>query len=362
VIMAIANPYTRLGAGILAWGPLRWIGVRSYGIYLWHWPVFMVTRPQLDVAFDGLPLLALRLAMTVLLADLSYRYVETPVRTGALERAWKRLRSAQGFQRWDLGVRWAAAIMPVLAFCAVLSVAVAQAKSPDPPSYLSSMKAIHTRGPDTGAAKATGAEAPDPGVTTGKRAPTVEPKNYANAQARTHQKAEADNPPPADEGASGAPVGPVSAIGDSVMLGCAQQLGRTIDNLAVMDAEVGMQVSTAIDNLRYRRDTGQLGNVVVVHLGSNGTFTAEQFDEMMQVLQGVPRVVFVNVKVPRVWEQPNNEVIAEGVRRYPEQAVLVDWYATTVNQPELFAPDGIHPELEGQRLYARLIAEAIQAP
>jgi hypothetical protein len=289
-----------------------------------------------------------------------------------LERAWTRLRSAQGFQRWDLGVQWAAAVVPVLAFCVVLSVAVAQAKPPDPPSYLSSMKAIHTKGLDNGAANATGAEAPetedvdtrapDPSLTTGKRAPTVEPKNHTNAQASTHRKAEADKPSPADEAASNAPVGPVSAIGDSVMLGGAQQLGRTIDNLAVMDAEVGMQVSTAIDTLRYRRDTGQLGNVVVVHLGSNGTFTAEQFDEMMQVLQGVPRVVFVNVKVPRVWEQPNNEVIAEGVRSYPEQAVLVDWYSATVNRPELFAPDGIHPELEGQRLYARLIAEAIQAP
>jgi lysophospholipase L1-like esterase len=157
------------------------------------------------------------------------------------------------------------------------------------------------------------------------------------------------------------PVGPVSAIGDSVMLGGAQQLRRSIDNLTVMDAEVGMQVSTAIDILRYRRDTGQLGKVVVVHLGSNGTFTAEQFDEMMQVLEGVPRVVFVNVKVPRIWEQPNNEVLADGVRRYPDQAVLVDWYSATVNRPELFAPDGIHPELAGRRIYANLIAEAIEA-
>src|ERR671911_529023 len=65
-IMAVVHPHTLIGARLLGSVPLRWIGVRSYGIYLWHWPVFMVTRPELDVPFDGLPLLALRLAATVI--------------------------------------------------------------------------------------------------------------------------------------------------------------------------------------------------------------------------------------------------------------------------------------------------------
>jgi len=364
VIMAIASPYTRLGAVVLAWGPLRWIGVRSYGIYLWHWPVFMVTRPQLDVPFDGLPLLALRLTATALIADLSYRYVETPIRTGALERAWKKLREARGFRRWDLGVRWAAAVVPVLAFCAVLSVAVAQARAPEPPSYLSSMEAIHTRPPDNEAAR-TGTPAMTP--VTEKETPDSEPGTAEQARAvgpeagTSHRAGTEKKPSPPSGGATAdAPVGPVSAIGDSVMLGSVAQLDRTIGNLTVVDAEVGMQFSTATDILRYRRNTGQLGAAVVVHLGSNGAFTADQFDEMMQVLEGVPRVVFVNVKVPRPWEQPNNEILADGVRRYPN-AVLVDWYSATVNRPELFASDGIHPQPRGQRIYANLINEAIQA-
>ena len=54
----------------------------------------MVTRPELDVPFDGLPLLALRLAATVILADLSYRYIEKPIRRGALGRSWRTLREA----------------------------------------------------------------------------------------------------------------------------------------------------------------------------------------------------------------------------------------------------------------------------
>src|SRR5215204_6186817 len=132
LIMAIAHPYTHLGgSGLLGWGPLRWIGERSYGIYLWHWPVFMVTRPQLDVPFDGLSLLAVRLGVTVLLADLSYRYVENSIRAGALGRGWRSLREARGLKRWDLGVRWVGATVPVLALCVALGITVAHAKPPE---------------------------------------------------------------------------------------------------------------------------------------------------------------------------------------------------------------------------------------
>jgi peptidoglycan/LPS O-acetylase OafA/YrhL len=123
---------------------MRWLGVRSYGICLWHWPVFMVTRPELDVPFGGLPLLALRMAITILLADLSYRFVETPIRRGVLERAWKTLRDARGPESWRLRLQWAGAVLPILASLALLGVAVAYAKPPEKPEFLAKMKAVHT--------------------------------------------------------------------------------------------------------------------------------------------------------------------------------------------------------------------------
>jgi lysophospholipase L1-like esterase len=76
----------------------------------------------------------------------------------------------------------------------------------------------------------------------------------------------------------------------------------------------------------------------------------------MRALVDVPRVVFVNVKAPRPWEQRNNDVIAEGVLRYPKNAVLADWHVTSADRPELFVDDGIHLQPEGQRIYADLIA------
>ena len=156
-------------------------------------------------------------------------------------------------------------------------------------------------------------------------------------------------------------TGSVSAIGDSVMLGAVGRLQKDIGGLSVVDAEVGMQVYTAVDILRARAATGQVGEVVIVHLGNNGTFTAEEFDEIMQALSGVEKVVFVNVKVPRAWEQPNNEVIAAGVQKYPN-AVLVDWYSASVNRPELFYRDGFHLRPGGQKFYANLISSYLTAP
>ena len=145
------------------------------------------------------------------------------------------------------------------------------------------------------------------------------------------------------------------------MLGSANPLQRRVDELSVMDAEVGMQVATAIEILRSHRATGQLGDVVVVHLGNNGTFTGRQFNQMMRVLSGVDEVVFVNVSVPRAWEAPNNEVISAGVQRYPN-TTLVDWKAASAGHPEYFVSDGVHLQPPGQRIYADLIAADRSGP
>ncbi len=60
--------------------PMRWIGERSYGLYLWHWPVFVYTRPGLDWSLHGPAALAVRLAIVGLLTEVSYRLVEVPLR------------------------------------------------------------------------------------------------------------------------------------------------------------------------------------------------------------------------------------------------------------------------------------------
>jgi hypothetical protein len=149
----------------------------------------------------------------------------------------------------------------------------------------------------------------------------------------------------------------VTALGDSVMLGAMRALQQLGPNVTV-DAAVSRQVNVGIEVLTYYRDRGLLGDTVVIHLGNNGTFTAEQFDELMTVLDG-HRVVFLTVKVPgRRWEDPNNNVIVEGVNRWAN-AVLIDWKGLSEGQPELFYDDLMHLKAEGALYYSALIAEAV---
>ena len=73
-------------ARALSVAPLRHLGVISYGVYLWHWPVFVVLDARLAV--HGWPLLALKLAVTLAISEVSYRLLELPIRRGSI-RGWR---------------------------------------------------------------------------------------------------------------------------------------------------------------------------------------------------------------------------------------------------------------------------------
>ena len=152
----------------------------------------------------------------------------------------------------------------------------------------------------------------------------------------------------------------VSAIGDSVMVGAIEALEQEIPSLSLLNAQGSRQPTAATDLLQRWRAAGYLGDAVVIHIGNNGPFTAEQFDEMMGVLAGVPKVLIVTLTVPPGVKDPvavsNNAVLSDGVQRY-SNTVLVDWHAASAEHPEYFTgDDNIHLSLQGAQAYAKLIA------
>ena len=99
VVMAVVYPGSVLGR-VLGMRPIRWLGVRSYGIYLWHYPVIVLTTESVRRGFD-LPRATLQVAATLVLAALSWRFVEEPIRLGG--RASARRRGCPGIGGWRLG-------------------------------------------------------------------------------------------------------------------------------------------------------------------------------------------------------------------------------------------------------------------
>jgi hypothetical protein len=150
-------------------------------------------------------------------------------------------------------------------------------------------------------------------------------------------------------------AGPVSAVGDSIMLDIQPYLAVDVPG-AHIDGLVSRQFETGIGVVQTDRADGTLGRVLVVELGTNGTVTPSDFDAMMQAAAGVARVVFVNVNVPRSWEASDNAVLAAGVARYPGVAVLADWNTLSSGHPEWFTPDQVHLEPAGAQALADLVA------
>ncbi len=150
--------------------------------------------------------------------------------------------------------------------------------------------------------------------------------------------------------------GPVTAVGDSIMIDMQPYLQTDIPGVGV-DGVVSRQFETGIGVVQADRAAGALGSVLVVELGTNGTVTSSDFDAMMQAAAGVKRVVFVNLNVPRPWEAPDNAVLAAGVARYPGLAVLADWNTLSTPHPEWFTPDQVHLEPAGAQAMAALVAQ-----
>ncbi len=400
MLIAVAvHPKTFVGRA-LGLAPLRWIGMRSYSLYLWHWPVFMLTRPHVDVPLDGVPLTVLQLGITLLLADVSYRFVETPMRNGLLGRIGKRLMQLPRRPVWEQGIA-VSGMASMVAGVVALSATLVSARAPAPPEYLNLSQingvitATATNGdgapsvagsisPPSGgqvtptATARRGSESTDQGSQTSASAPGVagspalgtpeaqmpDPANpngspfqssVSSSSSSSSSSVPAPPPlslPPAEGGIR------ATAVGDSVMLGAAYEMARVLGAVDV-DAAVGRQMNVVLQVLEYRKEQGLLTDIVIVQVGNNGPITKEQFDEMMRLLSGVKQVMVMNVRVPLPWEGPNNSIIAEGVKRYAN-ATFLDWHGASDGRPDLFWSDNVHLRPEGAAAYVGLIAANIR--
>lgn len=347
LIATATHPASRLGSW-MGTQPFRYVGQRSYGLYLWHWPIFMITRPTLDIPLDGPALFALRLALTFGIAELSFRFLEMPIRRGAIDRWVKAWRESEGADRRQRTRRGALAAVTGVVAIVVVGATLATAPAPTAAAGLAPDVAqamgITNGGPTEVSLtdEPEASTAPSPGAT---------PVAIASPQASSSSAASASPSPTAIP-----KNGNLSGIGDSVMLGARSTLKEVIPGTKV-DAAVSRFPGAFIGRLKRYVAKDALADVVVLHPGTNGVLPESMMREMLDILKDTPRIVVVNDNMPRTWRNPNNDVMAAVVPDYAN-AVLVDWYAASKNHPEYFVSDGIHLTAKGARAYARLIKKA----
>ena len=346
LIAAASHPGVGLGKA-MGTQPWRYIGQRSYGLYLWHWPVFMATRPGLDLPLDGVPLLILRLGLTVGIAELSFRFVEMPIRRGVIQRYAARIKAASGARRRRLRLvataMIGATVVSVVAVALLLAATTRTAGETVVAADVAAAMGIESGGPT------------EVSLDDGSEGPAVLPSAASSAGAG----AGAPSPAIADATPTATPTrntGTVSAIGDSVMLGARSVLKDVIPGTRV-DAAVSRYPGAFIGKLKRYVAGNRLAPIVVLHPGTNGVLPESMMREMLDILVDSPRVVVVNTSMPRTWREPNNNVMTDVVPEYPN-AVLADWRAVSVDHPEYFVSDGIHLTEKGAKAYANLIKQA----
>jgi len=341
LIAVVVHPAASLGRA-LGSAPLRWIGIRSYGIYLWHWPVMMLSRPGIDVPWRGTFVVLAQIAVTVGLAALSYRYVEMPVRSGSAQRrlrAWLDGHTPRERLRWTAGS--VAGLVLVLGLTLGLpapggsGVGSAQTATPAALARVSSLAGALRGG---GAGSGTGAGA---GAGSDLSAGTA-----LGDQGGAEVGVDSGSLPP----------GPILALGDSVMLGCAPVLEQRLGPRLRVDAVVGRQAVDTISRLAEYRAHGDLPPTVIVQLGDNGPVWYSNLQRLRAVLAGVPHVVLVNVRVARSWQGEVDKALSEYVASWP-QAVLANWYS---HSSEGLLVDGVHPSVAGRAIYASVVIEALR--
>jgi hypothetical protein len=217
----------------------------------------------------------------------------------------------------------AAAVAVVAALAAVAAFVVVESSATSSPAHHRNA-ATHPEATTRTAPAAPTTTAPAAPTTTAPAAPTTTTTRPAGP---------------------GFDAGQVTAVGDSVMLDYQDPLKASIPGINV-DASVSRQWSDGESLLQTLKTDGQLGADVIVGLGTNGPITDSDFNNMMSILGGASRVVFVNVHVDRPWQDPNNAVLANGATRYPN-VVVADWATLAAQNPQWFGEDGTHLAIDG---------------
>ena len=303
IIMSVVHPASRF-APLLQGKAILWIGERSYAIYLWHWIIFQVTRPSVDLAGASWALYALRVLIVFALADISLRWVELPFRNGYVESWFKGMK----YRAKKVRVRQKTTLV-----LSIFSLLLA--------TSLVSANAI-----------------------------AISDRNLAKLKLEITSGAEVETQ-------IANPADGLWVVGDSVILGIRHELSGRRD-VGLINAHVGRQAPELIEVLN--KDKARMaGAPIIVNMGNNNRLAETEVVSIFEAIKDQPQIIVINSAVPRGWKDENNSLIAQVASKY-QNVKIVDWNKISEGHPEYFAPDGVHLVPTGIAVYVDAILSELR--
>ena len=290
--------------------PLRWIGERSYGLYLWHLPVFVLVTAALPLwdrsGSGGWALGGIALAITVVAAALSYRFVERPIRRNGVRASLRVFVGQWRSDKWGVrrGAFVRATVVTVAAVCATALTVGTVASAP-------------------GAGQAAERISAGQSLLDAEPTPATPPPAPA-----------ADAPPAVPTGDQ------IVAIGDSVMLAVAPELTQSFPGIYI-DAVVSRQMSSAPEIVQSLVDQHAMRPYLVLGLGTNGSISADTLGQVKRIVGTGTRIVLVNVQAPRGWTDGVNSILSDYAAQ-SRNVELADWHDAIQPHLSALAADQIH--------------------
>lgn len=314
-----------------------WLGERSYSLYLWHWPIIVITRSLFPSL--GLPaLIVTAVSISVALAALSYRFVETPMRRDGIAntiKVWFRIPPHSERPRIRI-------LAPILAVAVLVSGYTYIAKtSPEKSSAQIMLEAAEKI----------------PQVSTPPSHPSSNPPLSPAKEKNSKDNSQQTPPKPLPQ----VPGDQVFVIGDSVALASIAQLQETFPGIGV-DAKVSRFPHQALGIIQQYINENRMRPYLVIALSTNGNLTFQQVEAILNAI-GDRKLVLVTGFGPTydTWIAESNGAISQAAQAYPSRVRVADWNAAIAAHQNLLAGDGVHPSPEGGRIFARVIKDALDS-
>lgn len=340
---------SRLGSALDA-PPLRYIGKRSYGIYLWHWPVITLAWalfPSMPrTGWPGAVLAVVSLAISLTAAEISYRYLETPIRRDGFRSRVRRAWDSVGPAGWRSRVRVSLCGALVVALASIGTAAMASTTTTEADEYIQQGEKDLQQSPAPTAKPAPSSAAPAPQNSQEPSATLTIP-----AAPQTQSPAAPAGDAPVIDGSN------VTAIGDSVMVASSGALQRQLPGISI-DAKVSRQMKEAPDLVAGMARSGTLRGTVVIGLGTNGPFSIATL-ERIRTAAGNRTIVFVNTFDNKDWMSVVNQRLADYAKDHQPQVRVADWCDHIRGRTDLLASDQTHPGRTGATIYATAVVHAI---